>query len=540
MNDPAGLAIRDGSAAERPQMKSSVAPVAASRFIEPLVFLGGLSSIGIELAASRLVAPYFGSSTFIWANLIGLTLTYLAIGYWLGGRVADRRPEPRLLFLCTAIAAIASSLVPLFARPILTISLDAFDDVEVGAFYGSLLGTILLLAAPITLLGFVTPFAIRLRLDNVSDAGKTAGRIYALSTIGSIAGSFVPVLVLIPLFGTRWTFLILSGALLLVSLAGLLDSGSARVALATAALGAIAFVGIAQASAEIKPPYRGVLVHEEESEYNYIQVLQDGDDTLLALNEGHAIHSIYNPNDLLTGGPWDYFMTAPLFNENFDRTQVDSALMIGLAGGTAARQMLAAYPAMEIDGVEIDARVAELGREYFGMTDPRITVIVADGRYALLKSDKTYDIIGVDAYKQPYIPFQLTTREFFVEVADRLASCGVAVVNVGRTESDYRLVEVLASTMRSVFPSVFTIDVERYTNTMVVGTTCPSSIAAFGGNFAALDANDPVLRVVAEQSLISGKMTSVAPGGRVFTDDHAPVELVVDQIIVDAAREEGS
>jgi hypothetical protein len=202
--------------------------------------------------------------------------------------------------------------------------------------------------------------------------------------------------------------------------------------------------------------------------------------------------------------------------------------------------MIEAYPNIRIDGVEIDPAVADIGREYFGMTDPRISVIVADGRYALLKSDRQYDIIGVDAYRQPYIPFQLTTEEFFLEVADRLAPCGVAVVNVGRTETDYRLVDVVSSTMRAVFPAVYTIDVERYTNTMVIGTTCPSSIGSFGANFAALDVADPVLRPTAERSLVSGKMTEVAPGGRVFTDDHAPVELVVDLIIVDAARDEGT
>src|SRR3954447_4667470 len=150
-------------------------PYQRSRFVEPLAFVGGLSSIGIELSASRLIAPYFGNSTFIWANLIGLTLTYLSIGYYIGGRVADRRPDPRLLYLCTAIAAAFSGLIPVIARPILQLSLDAFDRIAVGAFYGSLVGTLLLLAIPVTLLGFVTPFAIRLRIGDVEGAGKTAG-----------------------------------------------------------------------------------------------------------------------------------------------------------------------------------------------------------------------------------------------------------------------------------------------------------------------------------------------------------------------------
>lgn len=508
----------------------------ASRVLEPLVFVGGLSSIGIELAASRLIAPYFGSSTFIWANLIGLTLTYLAIGYAIGGRLADRYPDPRLLYVCTAFAAVAAGLIPLVAQPILRVSLEAFEEIAVGAFYGSLAGTILLLAIPITLLGFVTPFAIRLRIQSVDGAGKTAGRIYALSTIGSILGSFIPVLVLIPLFGTRMTFFCLSGLLLLLSIAGLIEA-RARLAVGVALLlGLVLIGGTVAAQGEIKPPYRGELVEEIESEYNYIQVLQDGSRTLLALNEGQAIHSIYDPDQLLTGGPWDYFMAAPLFSSTALATPPDSALMIGLAAGTAARQMLAAYPNLQIDGVEIDEKIVEVGRQYFGMTDPRINAIVADGRYFLRTTEQRYDVIGVDAYKQPYIPFQLTTREFFTEVESRLTECGVAVVNVGRTDTDFRLVDVIASTMRSVFPFVYAIDVERYTNTMVIGTTCPSSTDVFVANAGALDPDGP-LGTVALASIQFGNIRAIQPGGDVFTDDHAPVELVVDEMIVDAARE---
>lgn len=523
---PAGSSIRESS---------RVAPYPRSRLIEPLAFVGGLCSIGIELSASRLIAPYFGSSTFIWANLIGLTLTYLSIGYYLGGRLADRRPDPRLLYLCTAVAAAFAGLIPIVARPILRISLDAFDRLAVGAFYGSLVGTLLLLAVPVTLLGFVTPFAIRLTLGDVEGAGRTTGRIYALSTVGSILGSFLPVLLFIPLFGTRASFFILSGMLLAISVAGLYEARAFKWTAVSGLLAALMIIGNVAGSDNIKPPYRGTLVYETESEYNYIQVLKDGDDYLLALNEGQAVHSVYNPDRLLTGGPWDYFTVAPLFNESATAPSPTTALMIGLAGGTAARQLIAAYPRMHVDGVEIDPVVADVGRRYFGMTDPRINVIIEDGRYFLRTTEQHYDIIGIDAYKQPYIPFQLTTREFFTEVKQKLNECGVAVVNVGRTETDFRLVDVIASTMRDVFPAVYAVDVERYTNTMVYGVTCPSSIAAFESNRSGLPESS-ITRVVADWSVASGKMRLIQPGGRVFTDDHAPVEMVVDEMIVDAAR----
>src|ERR671913_352512 len=195
--------------------------VASAPLLPVLVFAGGFASIGVELTASRLLAPFFGSSTFIWASLIGLTLAFLALGYFFGGRLADRRPEPVVLYAITAIAAVAIGTIPFVSRPLLTGSLQAFRELDAGAFYGSLAGTLLFLAPPVTLLGFISPFAIRLQLSDVASAGRTAGSLYALSTIGSITGSFIPVLVLIPTIGTAATFIALSLALLVPAVGGL-------------------------------------------------------------------------------------------------------------------------------------------------------------------------------------------------------------------------------------------------------------------------------------------------------------------------------
>ena len=281
------------------------AGAAAGRQTVPLlrtiVFVGGFASIGVELTASRLLAPYFGSSTFIWASLIGLTLAFLALGYVRGGRLADRRPEPALLYSVAAVAAVAIGALPFVARPLLGVSLVAFQELDAGAFYGSLAGTLLLLAPPITLLGFVSPFAIRLQMADIRTAGQTAGSLYALSTIGSIAGSFVPVLVLIPLIGTAATFLTLSLVLLVPSLAGLMAVRARPVALA-AVLAAFAIPALALASAAgVRPPDRGTLLHERESAYNYIQVVEQDGRRSLILNEGHAVHAVVDPDERLTG-----------------------------------------------------------------------------------------------------------------------------------------------------------------------------------------------------------------------------------------------
>ena len=520
------------------------APTRANRQPQPtapllrlLVFVGGFSSIGVELTMSRFIAPYFGSSTFIWASLIGLTLTFLALGYYVGGRAADRWPHASLLYIVMAVAAVAVAAIPLAARPLLLGSLEAFSALDAGAFYGTLVGTLLLLAVPVTLLGFVSPFAIRLKLVDVDSAGNTAGSLYALSTLGSIAGSFLPVLLLIPWLGATATLVTLSLLLLLPALAGLLIL-RARATAAVLAIIALAVPAVTlAASAGIRPADRGTLLHEEESAYNYIQVVDENGAHELILNEGRAVHSIYNPDQLLTGGPWDYFMAAPLLVTDTPDPAPENALIIGLAGGTTARQLTAAFGPIPITGVEIDPSIVDVGRRYFGLDDlANLSVEVEDGRYALRTTSDNFDLIGIDAYRQPYIPFQLTTREFFQEVQSHLRPGGVAVINAGRTQTDFRLVNALAATLRDVFPHVVAVDVGRYNNTMLIASDSPLSADALALNVATIPPDSPVREVnrwIAE----SGNTREIQPGGLVFTDDHAPVELVIDTMILDAARE---
>jgi spermidine synthase len=344
------------------------------------------------------------------------------------------------------------------------------------------------------------------------------------------------VLVLIPAIGTAATFAVLSLALLVPAVAGLIAVRARRAALATA-IAALVIPALAAAAPHGgRAPDRGVLLHEQESAYNYIQVVEQDGRRALILNDGHAVHSVYDADELLTGGPWDYFMVAPMLAEGAAAAGPRDAMLIGLAGGTAARQLTAAYGPIPIEGIEIDPEIAAVGRDYFGLDAlPNVDVVIADGRYALRTSDDHFDLIGIDAYRQPYIPFQLTSREFFQEVADHLRSGGVAVVNAGRTATDFRLVDALGATMRAVFPYVVAVDVARYNNTMLIASDTPLSATSLVANVDQLSADSPV-REVARWSLDSGNIRVVALGGLVFTDDRAPVELVIDQMIFDAAR----
>jgi predicted membrane-bound spermidine synthase len=179
-----------------------------------LVFLAGIGSMATEICASRLLAPYYGSSTVVWANIIGLILASLSIGYWLGGRLADRRPSPQLLATIVLAAAAWVAAIPFVARPFLDLSIKGIDTLSTGAVVGSFAASLALFAPPVVLLGMVTPFAIRLAATGVEDAGRVAGRIFALSTAGSIIGTFVPALITIPLIGTQRTLI---GAALIIA-----------------------------------------------------------------------------------------------------------------------------------------------------------------------------------------------------------------------------------------------------------------------------------------------------------------------------------
>jgi spermidine synthase len=516
-----------------------------------VVFVAGACSLAVELSASRLLAPYFGTSLFVWANLIGLILLYLTVGYFLGGRLADRYPRPQVLYTLTIIAAFLISVIPFLSKPILLWSQSSFSTYSIGVFYGSLVSVILLFAVPMILLGCVSPFAIRLRIEQLGRSGRTAGQLYGISTAGSILGTFLPVLFLIPTIGTYRTFFTFAVALLLVSIIGMastrFDNSRPRSRRVNRSFLSILLLipmtlSILTMQGPIKAAYGsnggGVLIAERESIYNYIQVVQVGYETQLIMNEGVAIHSIYNPRSILTQAYWDYFMIAPYFNNPpFTQDQVRKVALIGLGAGTAAREFTAAYGPIPIDGVEIDGTIVDLARQYFHMTEPNLHVIVQDGRYFLQTTSQKYDVIGIDVYQQPYVPFQFTTKEFFQTVRDHLTPTGVVALNAGRTSHDFRLVEALAQTMHSVFPNVYIIDTERFTNSLVIGTNAPTSLANFMINTAVL--NNPLLQSVAQASIAYGNIREEHGRTVYFTDDRAPVEQLIDQIILNAVENQG-
>jgi len=498
-----------------------------------LVFVVGAASLGAEIAAARLLAPYFGASTVVWANTIGVVLVALALGYWLGGRYADCHPHLRGLCLVVLTAAALIAAVPFAARPFLGFSVDAFDTVSVGGFAGSLFGVLVLVAVPVTLLGAAAPWAARLAVRDVDRAGEVVGRLYAISTAGSLFGTMASALLLIPLLGTQRTFLAFALALALVAAVGL----GWRFAALPAAL-ALAF---SIPPGTIKAADTGTVLYETETTHQYARVVERDDGSrVLELNEGQAVHSLYRPGSYLTGDYWDGMLYLPFASRpdlhrapNRGPMQVGSRIAIlGNAAGTAARAYGRFFPRTAVDAVEIDAELTELGRRFFDLRNPRMRVFSEDARPWLRRVEGGYDAIMVDAYRQPYIPFYLTTREFFDLARERLVPGGVTIVNVGHPEDSEQLERVLGRTMAAVFPHVLRDPIEP-TNTLLIASEAPLSSARLRAATTSLPAP---LRLPARRA--AARLAPRLSGGEVYSDDRAPVEWLVDSSLLEYAYEE--
>jgi spermidine synthase len=495
--------------------------VRRNRFLYVLVFVVGSASLGAEIAAARLMAPFFGASTIVWANTIGVVLVALSAGYWLGGRLGDRRPDVRSLCLVVAGSAVLLALVPFVAQPFFDISVDALDEISAGAFVGSLLAVLFLVAVPVLMLGTVSPWAIRLSVPDVEHSGRVAGRLYAISTVGSLVGTMLAALVLIPFLGTQRTFLTFAVALGLVAAAGLRWRYLALPLLLAAVL--------AVPTGAVKGSAEGEVIYEAETEHQYVRVVEEPDgDRLLELNEGQAVHSLYRPGEYLTGDVWDGYLVLPFAGLDAPPERI---AILGNAAGTTARAYGRYFPGTEVSGVEIDGELTEVGERFFDLRNPNLTTYHEDARPWLRRSEGGYDVIMVDAYRQPYIPFYLATREFFELARDRLAPGGVVIVNAGHPEGNDDLETVLGRTMSEVFPTVLRDPIEP-TNTLLVASERPVSVARLRDSIPELPRE---LRPVAAEQL--PRLGPRLQGGEVYTDDRAPVEWLIDRSILGYASD---
>jgi spermidine synthase len=449
-------------------------------------------------------------------------LVSLAVGYWYGGRFADRHPHKQGLCVLVLVAALAVCAIPFVADPFLDVSVDALDNVSAGAFIGSLVAVSVLVAPPLMLLGAASPYAIRLAVERIEESGTVAGRMYAISTIGSLAGTWTSALLLVPLVGTRRTFLVFGLACAMVAATGIARRAALAVPAVIVALLALP-VGTIKASGE------DTVLDEVETEYQYARVVEAPDgDRKLELNEGQAIHSMYRPGSYLTGDYWDEFLVLPFAARSSPPRAV---AILGNAAGTTARALGRYFPATTVDAVEIDSELTTLGRRWFDLRNPRMRVHHEDARPYLRRTSARYDAIMVDVYRQPYIPFYLATREFFELVREHLTPGGTVIVNVGHPEGQDDLEKVVSATMGEVF-RVVARDPSEDTNTQVLATNGPLSGQRLRRSAAGMSAD---LRPVAASA--AARLAPTLDGGEVYTDDRAPVEWLIDKSIVDYAAD---
>ncbi len=525
-----------------------------NRYLLILTWGTGAGALGIELTAARLVEPWFGNSQLVWAALISLVLASLALGAWQGGRIGDRHVRLDYLLLTVMGAGWFTTLIPLLVPPILRHAIQDLLAFQTAQLLSAIALVAVLVSIPVILLGAISPWAVRIALFSVEAGGRITGRLYAAATVGSIAGTLLPVLWLIPSVGTRWTFHLMATFLMVLATSGtmFLDRvPRTRILMAgVAGCGAVLLSGFLSDSSALRQlgsrTPAGALVYEDESRFNYIAVRQQGSETYLKLNEGVGIHSVDHPDNVLSQGVWDYFLLAPWFSASPPEPSQAKVLVIGLAAGTVSSLWTDIYGPAPITGVELDPQIIAVGRRYFGMNQSNLTAVAADGRRWLQSQPvtRTWDVVAIDAYRVPYIPFHLTTVEFFQLTFSRLTESGVVAINVGRTQQDQTLVDSLVATMATVFPTVVVLNepvpAGTLGNALVVGLRQPTDLAWYQTHILGLSPDYPAaFRSFARASLNQVAYATADPELPPLTDDKAPVERIVHGIVWNFLRSAG-
>ena len=489
-------------------------------------FFAGMSVMAVELAASRLLAPYFSSSQIVWTIIIGTIMIAMALGNVYGGRIADKNSNPTLLYRRILFAAVWIAAIPVFGKYFI-IFLSGILIVAVDTnllIWSAFLSCMAIFVVPLFWLGTVTPCLVKYATKNLEDNGKIVGNLGAFQTIGSIIGTFLPTFVTIPAVGTAITFLIFAGILFLIALIYFLCAGEKKILIAATIIFLLCIIFGNNNSFAF---WRNNLTYEGESVYNYLQVYDTPRRTVLSTNVLFGVQSVKMKSNDLTGMYYDYALAAPILANKTDL----KILILGNGAGTFADKCLQYFPEAKITGVEIDEKITELAHEYFNLPQ-NISVITYDGR-AFLQSDRNfYDVIFVDAYQDITIPFQMSSVEFFKLVSEHLKPNGIMVLNMNlRVQEVGGINDYITNTVAEVFKDVRTIDADNATNKILFAATNDEILNEL--TLRADFLNDEKLSNLMKK--ISTHWTKNFRGEYILTDDNAPVELLgmraIDKII---------
>ncbi len=488
------------------------------RFIlEITVFICGALVMIYEIIGSRLLSPYIGASVYVWTSLIGVILAALSLGYWLGGVWADRKPDIKILASVIFLAGGLVAVTILFKDLILALIAETSLILEIK----SLIAALLLFAPASVLLGFVTPYAVKLKMSSLADTGKTVGRLYAFSTIGSIFGTFAAGFFLIPFVGSEKTLYLLGASLIALSIS------LAPFALKPFNLMILILLVTGIGTNEFKSYYllKTKGLRDIDTAYSRVQIFQmnepkSGKEIRALVIDPYFVQSgMFLDSDELVFDYANYYHLIRHFKPDFQKT-----LMIGGAGYSFPKDYLRRYPQAKIDVVEIDPQMTEIARRFFRLNeDPRLDIIHEDGRVFLNQAKgEEYDAVLMDAFGSLFsVPFQLTTLEAAGQINRVLKSDGVVIFNVGGAiEGDAnRFLRAELETYRQIFPQVYLFKVnadyadERLQNLIIV--------ARKSKNPASFESSDAEIAKLLTHLYKPEVRSSEIP---VLTDDLAPVE----------------
>ena len=491
--------------------------------------------MSLELLGSRLLAPIFGNSIFVWGSLIGVVLSALSAGYYLGGKLADIKPSFQVLSSLIFGAGLLVLALPAIAPPLFA----AVIALNIGEQYSPLLGTTLLLGPPSLLLGTVSPYAIRLVADSVERLGKASGNLYALSTLGSIVGTFVTVFLLIPVFGVNKIIFGMGALLLVVAFLGLSLKLKAVVLMILVVLPfAAPYMVSRQLTVAAYTLALGDTVYETDTPYHHLIVADYYDPStqstirILIMDDNlHSAMDLQDPNR--TVFPYtDYFNLGFLLNP-----QVTRVLFIGGGGFTGPKQILRDYPNVTVDVVEIDPEVIRIAEQYFAVnaSNPRLHIYNNDGRIFLQETNQQYDLIVLDAYSRSYVPFHLMTTQFFNLLSAHLTPKGVMISNLisGITPENDQLLTAEVNTIQTIFRNVYTFAVEGPSygdaqNVEILATSSGQHLTET--DFEQLASSSQIVKIQDMGDDVTNYFQIPPNNSPILTDDYAPVENLISPI----------
>lgn len=477
------------------------------------VFSCGAAVMVLEIVGARILAPFLGTSIVVWTGLIGVVMAALALGYWQGGKLADRRPDPRWLARIILLAALLTAATAATKA----LLLDFLVTRGVGPRFGVIAATLLLFAPAAGLLGMVSPFAVRLSLDQTANAGKTAGRLYALSTCGSIVGTFAAGFILVAAVGSTTILLVTAGFLVVVSLAASRTEIKAKAAVA----GLVALAGLWLYAQDALLAKAGI--HDVDTPYGRVLVYQGLDPVST------------RPIRVMTTGPSRFqsamFPDAPgelalsytrFFTIGLDMAPADAkALVIGGGAYSFPRHFLDNRPEASVTVVELDPGVTSLVEKHFGLTPrPGLAIVHEDARMFVNRESGLYDLIYLDAFGTDYAPpFHLVTAEAARRYQTLLAPDGALIINaIGPVSGEGgRFIASLAATFASVFADVGLYPLgspeapQAAQNVMLVARNRPGALPE--GH------SDELRRFLGRR-----QEAAALAGGFTLTDEYAPVE----------------